>query len=71
MKFTPREDIRSKGRIWEAGNTYDSQKHGVDDADVDRWYNAGWTEVEGRDPAPERKVTRATLKPHSTKHKGK
>lgn len=66
MKFRPREDIRAKGRTFEIGNpespnTYDSAKQGLDDATVERWYNAGWCEIEGRDPAPPRQVRRGVV----------
>lgn len=68
MKFTAKEDFQSKGRFFEAGNTYDSAKHGIDDADVSRWYGAGWCDIEGRDPAPERNMNGVTVKPDSAKH---
>lgn len=68
MKFTPKETIKARGKTWEAGNTYDTELYdGVDDDNVERWYQHGLTEIEGRDAAPERKVTRAKLEPHNTK----
>lgn len=71
MKFTPKEDIRTKpmyGLLLEEGNTVDSEKRGIPDELVERWYQNGWCEIEGRDPAPERKVRGVVLQPHSAKH---
>lgn len=55
MKFTPREDIKKSGQIFEAGNTYDSAKYSfVDDLDINRWYEAGFCGVEGKTDKPRR-----------------
>jgi len=72
VKFTPKEDIKGKGgRLFEAGNSYDSEKHGLDDATIVRWYTAGWTEIDGKDPAPERQVRGVTVRPDKASHSQK
>lgn len=68
MKFRPLEDIKSKGRLFEADNWYTAEKHGVAYADVERWYANGWCEIEGREPPPPRQVRGAVVQPHSTVH---
>lgn len=69
MKFTPKEDFL-KGRMrYEAGNTYDADKHGLTDEDVMRFHAAGWAEVEGQDPAPERRPGPQRLEVQKAKHK--
>ena len=68
MKFTPKEEFRTGRNIFEAGNTYDSEKYGLTEADINRFYNAGWTEVEGRDPAPERQPGAQTVAVENTTH---
>lgn len=72
MKFTPKEDIKAKGgRLFEADNTYDSHKHQLDDATIERWYSNGWTEIEGRDPAPERQVRGVIVRVNKATHSQK
>lgn len=68
MKFTPKEIFRSGRMTFEPGNSYDSEIHGIPDANVDRWYAAGWCEVEGRDPAPERQVRGVVVRPQKAAH---
>lgn len=67
-KFTPNEEFRSGRNVFEAGNTYDSTKYGLTENDVDRFYNAGWTEVEGRDPAPPRQPGAQAITVENTTH---
>lgn len=72
MEFQPKEDIKAKGgRLFEADNTYDSVKHGIDDATIERWYSNGWTEIKGRDPAPERLLRGVTVRPNKATHSQK
>lgn len=68
MKFRPLEDIKSRGRVFEAGNQYTSEKHGVADADIERWYANGWCEIDGRDPPPPRQVRGVVVQAQSTTH---
>lgn len=67
-KFTAKEDFMHGRAKFEAGNTYDSEKQGLSDADVNIFYNAGWAEVEGRDPAPERQPGAVAIQPEGTVH---
>lgn len=72
MKFTPKEDIKGKaGKLFEEGNTYDSEKQGLDDETIERWYRNGWLEIEGRDPSPERNMGGVKIQPHTATHKQK
>jgi hypothetical protein len=71
MKFTPLEDIKAKGRLYEAGSPCDSEKQGIPNETVERWYASGWCEIEGREPAPERKVRGVVVRPHTAKHQHK
>lgn len=69
MKFTAKELFRSKGLTFEEGNRYDSANYGlIADEDVERWYSAGWCEVEGRDPAPARRPGAVTVRPTKALH---
>lgn len=67
MKFTPTEDIKSKGRIYEADAALDSEKQGIPDETIERWYQSGWIEIEGRDPSPERKPGAQRIQPAGAK----
>lgn len=49
MKFTPGEDIKKNGVTYEAGNTYDSAKHGIEDDAIKRWHAAGLCSIEGQE----------------------
>ena len=68
MKFTPKEDFKSKATTFEAGNRYDSDKQGMTEEQLKRWHANGWTEVEGWDPAPPRQVRGVVVQPHSARH---
>lgn len=68
MKFTPLEDIKHDGRTYEAGNTYDAEKNGVDADDVRRFHAAGWAEVEGMGQPGERKVINARIDVQGSNH---
>ena len=69
MKFTPKETIKHAGHIFEAGNTYNGDLYGgVSDADVEAFHGAGWVEVDGFDPAPDRVVTGAVVSPRGADH---
>jgi hypothetical protein len=59
MKFTVKEDFLHGQRQFEAGNTHNSDKLSLSDAELDMFYRAGWVDIEGRDPAPERNPQRA------------
>ena len=68
MKFTPNEDFKIGYITYEAGNTYDSDKHPITDEELKVAHDAGWTEVEGWDKAPERKPGAVTLQPAKASH---
>ena len=70
MKFKALEDIKTKatyGLLLEEGNTFDSERRGIPDETVERWYEAGWVQIEGRDPAPERKPGAQRIQPRGAK----
>ena len=71
MNFTPLEDVRSKGRLYDEGNRYDSEKHDIPDEDVERWYTNGWVTIEGREPPPARQVRGAEVQPENSNHQHK
>lgn len=73
MKFTANSDFREGRTLFEAGNTYDSAKHGLTEADLERFWSAGWAEVEGWAEAPERKPGAQTIRPkkHTVSNAGK
>ncbi len=66
MKVTPNEEFRIGRTLLEPGNTYNSEKHGWSDEQVERWHSAGWCEVEGWEKAPERKPGAQAIKPSKT-----
>jgi|AACY02.2.fsa_nt_gi hypothetical protein len=57
MRFTPKEDIKSSYGLLEEGSPITAEKRGIPAEDVERYYSMGLVEIEGRDPAPPRKVT--------------
>lgn len=63
MKITFNEDVRFGRELFESGNTISSEKHGIDDERVTRWWNRGWIEVEGWEKAPERQPGAQKLAP--------
>lgn len=71
MKFTVLTDFKAKGFQFETGNSHDSQKLGVEDERVERWYRAGFVQIEGRDPAPAPNPNHVELAPAGMKSKGK
>lgn len=71
MKCTPKEDVKSMGRTFEEGSPFDSVKQGIPDELVERWYENGWIEIEGREPSPERQVRGVVIRPDSTVHQQK
>lgn len=64
MKFTVLHDFKAIVPF-EAGNSHDSEKLGILEADVERWYRNGFVQIEGRDPAPalDPKRTEIVVKP--------
>lgn len=66
MKFTANEDFRHGHTTFEAGNTYQSEKHGLSDAEVMSFHANGWAEVEGADPAPERQPGAQRIPPQKS-----
>lgn len=68
MKFTAKEDFRHERATFEEGNTYDSAKQGIEDAMLAAFYDAGWVEIEGRDPSPERNPGAVELRVEGTTH---
>ena len=68
MRFTPKEDIRWERTVFEEGNTYSSEKQGVPDESVERWYAMGLAEIEGRDPSGPRQTSGGALQPQSALH---
>lgn len=67
MKFKVLHDFKSPS-LYEAGNSHDSAKIGVSDAEVECWYRQGWVQIEGRDAAPALDPKRTELVVESTKH---
>lgn len=65
MRFTARESFRHGAITYEAGNTYTAEVQGLTDAEVLAIYGAGWADVEGMDPAPERQVRGSVVRPDS------
>lgn len=68
MKFSPKEDIRHERTVFESGNTYDSVTQNLSDELVEAFYTAGWIEIEGRDPSPDRNPGAVTLTVEKTTH---
>lgn len=68
MRFTAKEDFMHGRLRFEEGNTYESSKYGLNVSEIDIFYNAGWAEVEGRDPAPKRVPGGVELLPEGTTH---
>ena len=69
MNFTCNTSFTtSYGRLHK-GNKHDSEELGASDADVMRWYEHGFVEVEGKDPAPPRDPSRVTINPKSAQHR--
>ena len=73
MKFTPNETFKIGRITFEVGdsdkpNVYDSEVQGVQEDELRLAYEQGWCEVEGWNPAPERKAGAVELNPHSVKH---
>jgi len=68
MKFTAKEDFLYGRTLFEEGNTYNSEKQGVTSEKLDAFYQAGWIEIEGRDPSPDRKPGVVELSVEKTTH---
>lgn len=68
MKFTAKEDFRIGRQLFEEGNTYRSENYALSDNQVMSFYSAGWVEVEGMDPAPERVPGAKTVVVEDTTH---
>jgi len=66
MRFTPKEDIKHGQVILEAGATLSSEKHDISDELLEIYYDLGVVEIEGRDPAPEKKTTTTNIRPAKT-----
>lgn len=67
-KFTAKEDFLRGHTRFEAGNTYDSDKHDLTESDVKRFWDAGFCEVEGYDAAPDRDTSPKALAPKTAAH---
>lgn len=52
MRFKVKEDFKSSGRQFEAGNTHESERLDIRDDDVLRWYRAGFVDIEGYPVGP-------------------
>lgn len=70
-KFTAREDFRVGRETFEQGNSYTPEKHGIDEARLQRFFERGWIEVEGWGDPPERKPGAERIKPRKAGHKSK
>lgn len=66
MKFKVLHDFKSF-MPFEAGNSHDSVKLGIPDADVERWYRNGFVQIEGKDPAPALDPKRTEIAVHPGK----
>lgn len=67
MKFTVNRDFKTAYGQFEVGNSHDSKKLGIAEDRVEAWYDAGWIEIEGRDPAPEPKPGPGRIRPNDSK----
>lgn len=67
MKFKVLHDFKANG-LFEAGNSHDSEKLGVDVETVERWYRQGWVQIDGYETAPDIDPKRTELAVKSTKH---
>jgi hypothetical protein len=68
MKFTAKEDFLNGRTTFEEGNTYDSAKHDISDQMLNAFYDAGWVEIEGKDPSPDRNPGAVELKLEDSSH---
>lgn len=62
MKFTVKNEFKSGYRTFEVGNSHDSSKMpDITEEDVQRWYRAGFVDIEGKEPGPEPNPQRVEL----------
>lgn len=62
MKFTVKHEFKHGHRTFEIDNSHDSDNiEDLSESDVERYYAAGWLDIEGRDPGPEAKPVGAEL----------
>lgn len=65
MKFKVKNEFKSGYRSFEEGNNHDSGKMpDVSDEDVQRWYRAGFVDIEGEEPGPDLNPQRVELVVH-------
>lgn len=62
MKFKVKNEFRGGRRTFETGNSHDSAKMAdVSEEDVNRWYRAGFVDIEGQEPGPDLNPNRVEL----------
>lgn len=67
MKFTAKEDFKHGLTTFEAGNVYDSGKHGLFVEEVRYFHRVGWASIDGEEDQP-RDTRKRTLAPHNAAH---
>ena len=71
MRFTPKEDIKHAGMVFEAGNTYSTEKQPMSESEAMSFHALGVCEVEGADPCGDKVVTGGALKVSKATHAAK
>lgn len=62
MKFKVKNEFRSGRRTFEVENNHDTSRMAdVSDEDVQRWYRAGFVDIEGEEPGPDPNPQRVEL----------
>lgn len=62
MKFTVKHEFKHGYDTFEVDNKHDSDNfEGMSDEDVMVFYNAGWVDIEGKEPGPDPKPVGAEL----------
>jgi hypothetical protein len=62
MKFTVKHQFKAKARTWEVGNIHNTDNFPeIDESDVERWYKAGFVDIEGREAGPEPSPNRVVV----------
>lgn len=69
MKFTAKIDFKHGHAQFEEGNGYNSEKHGLADAQVEEFYRVGWVDIEGREPGPAATPGAQRITVHDAVHK--
>lgn len=71
MRITFNEDATIGRETFEEGNTITTEKHGISDAAVERYWARGWVEVDGWGKAPDRVPGATKLTPSNVRSQQK